>query len=142
MKAEFCHEVALRLVLHALATSAARYKRHIVPLVSLSIDYYLRVFVRVFSSAAEVKMTASKACLAYVCTGCQSTYTQFLGKVSDNSKGNKKFGVNTGPPVDGHCEHCGSKFHVSPPLWLFNISSSQMLEGVIDTRRVFDLFTS
>ncbi|KAF9357788.1 RNA methyltransferase tRNA(m5U54)methyltransferase [Mortierella sp. NVP85] len=131
VKAEFCHEVALRLVLHALATSAARYKRHIVPLVSLSIDYYLRVFVRVFSSAAEVKMTASKTCLAYVCTGCQSTYTQFLGKVSDNSKGNKKFGVNTGPPVDGYCEHCGSKFHVAGPMWGKELHSVSFVERML-----------
>ena len=29
VKAEFCHEVALRLVLNTLSTSAARYKRHI-----------------------------------------------------------------------------------------------------------------
>lgn len=119
--------MALRLVLHTLSTSAARYKRHIVPLVSLSIDYYLRVFVRVYSSAAEVKMVASKTCLAYVCSGCQSTYTQSLGKVSENSKGNKKFGVNTGPPVDGQCEHCGSKFHVGPSYHLSSLVQIDMM---------------
>ena len=58
VKAEFTHEVALRLVLNTLSASAARYKRHIVPLVSLSIDYYLRVFVRVYTSPAEVKTLA------------------------------------------------------------------------------------
>lgn len=140
VKSDFTHEVALRLVLSTIASSAARYKRHIVPLVSLSIDYYLRVFVRVYSSAAEVKMAAryanrnhavsmqlfwklssfltwmfssnSKTMLAYVCCGCQSTWTQPLGKATVGAKGHKKFQVNTGPPVDRHCEFCGSKFHV------------------------------
>ncbi|KAF9914154.1 RNA methyltransferase tRNA(m5U54)methyltransferase [Lobosporangium transversale] len=132
VKAEFCHEVALRLVLNTLSASAARYKRHIVPMVSLSIDYYLRVFVRVYSSAAEVKMTASKTCLAYVCSGCQSSYTQSLGKVSENAKGNKKFGVNTGPPVNQTCEHCGSRFHVAGPMWGKELHSVAFIERMLN----------
>ncbi|KAF9158511.1 RNA methyltransferase tRNA(m5U54)methyltransferase [Mortierella sp. AD010] len=130
-KAEFCHEVALRLVLNTISTSAARYKRYIVPMVSLSIDYYLRVFVRVYSSAAEVKMLASKTCIAYVCSGCQSTYTQYLGKVSENAKGNKKFGVHTGPPTDQHCEHCGNKFHVAGPMWGKELHSVEFIERML-----------
>ncbi|KAF8928341.1 RNA methyltransferase tRNA(m5U54)methyltransferase [Dissophora ornata] len=131
VKAEFCHEVALRLVLSTLSNSAARYKRHIVPLVSLSIDYYLRVFVRVYSSAAEVKMVASKTCLAYVCSGCQSTYTQSLGKVTVGPKGNKKFGVNTGPPVNETCEHCGGRFHVAGPMWGKELHSVPFIERML-----------
>ncbi|KAI8055218.1 N2,N2-dimethylguanosine tRNA methyltransferase-domain-containing protein [Syncephalis plumigaleata] len=50
VRAEFCHEMALRLVLHALQTSAARYKRCITPLASFSIDFYIRMFVRVHTS--------------------------------------------------------------------------------------------
>ncbi|KAG8892504.1 RNA methyltransferase tRNA(m5U54)methyltransferase, partial [Tulasnella sp. 403] len=34
MKAEYCHEAALRLVLHTISTSAARYGRYITPLLS------------------------------------------------------------------------------------------------------------
>ena len=74
VKAEYCHEAvrddrhpstslsalkaylqALRLVLHTLATSAARYGRHIQPLLSLSIDFYVRLFVRVQTSPIDVK---------------------------------------------------------------------------------------
>jgi tRNA (guanine26-N2/guanine27-N2)-dimethyltransferase len=58
VRAEFCHEMALRLVLHALQTSAARYKRVITPLASFSIDFYIRMFVRVHTSPKEVKRTA------------------------------------------------------------------------------------
>lgn len=58
LKGMFPHEMALRLVLNTLQTSAGRYRRYIVPLMSCSIDFYLRVFVRVFTSPAEVKKAA------------------------------------------------------------------------------------
>lgn len=131
VKADFCHEVALRLVLNTLSTSAARYKRHIVPLVSLSIDYYLRVFVRVYTSAAEVKLLGSKTSLAYVCSGCQSTYTRSLGKVTENAKGNKKFGVNTGPPVNEKCEFCENRFHVAGPMWGKELHSIPFIDRML-----------
>jgi len=38
--------------------SAARYGRFITPLVSLSIDFYVRLFVRVNTGALEVKRLA------------------------------------------------------------------------------------
>ena len=46
---------ALRILLHALSICAAKYQRQIIPLLSCSIDFYIRVFVRVVTSAAEVK---------------------------------------------------------------------------------------
>lgn len=58
LKGTFPHEMALRLVLQMLQTSAGRYKRYIVPLMSCSIDFYLRVFVRVYTSPNEVKKAA------------------------------------------------------------------------------------
>jgi len=75
-KAEYCHEAvscemlvdfrivpdslkALRLVLHTLSTSASRYGRYIEPLLCLSIDFYVRLFVRVRSAPIEVKKALS-----------------------------------------------------------------------------------
>lgn len=46
------------MVINMLMTSAARYKRAIQPLVSCSIDFYVRIFVRVVDSAAQVKFNA------------------------------------------------------------------------------------
>ena len=50
---------ALRLLLHAISTSAARYGRCIVPVLSLSIDFYVRVFVRVYVSPALTKLAVT-----------------------------------------------------------------------------------
>ena len=46
----YCHEMAVRILLASIETHAARHKRYIVPLISLSIDFYVRVFVRVYTS--------------------------------------------------------------------------------------------
>ena len=40
------------------------------PLLSISVDFYIRVFVQVFTSAAEVKRSPSKQSLVYHCVGC------------------------------------------------------------------------
>ncbi|KAL1610399.1 RNA methyltransferase tRNA(m5U54)methyltransferase [Paraconiothyrium brasiliense] len=58
-----CHEGGLRLILHAIAQSAGRYGMAIEPLLSLSIDYYIRVFVRVRKSPNDVKFLAGKTIL-------------------------------------------------------------------------------
>lgn len=49
---------ALRLVLNSLSTSASRYGRYITPLLSLSIDFYVRLFIQVKSAPIEVKRAA------------------------------------------------------------------------------------
>ena len=59
----FTPRKALRLLLHTLSTSASRYGRYIEPLLSLSIDFYVRVFVRIQTSPMEVKK--SLACVVF-----------------------------------------------------------------------------
>ncbi|CAE6539109.1 unnamed protein product [Rhizoctonia solani] len=118
VKAEFSHEVALRLVLHTLATSAARYGRYITPLVSLSIDFYVRVFVQVRSAPIEVKKTFSQSATYYVCSGCQSPHEQTLGRMVEKpDTKHLAYKAQSGPPVGPECDECGFKFHVAGPMW-------------------------
>ncbi|KAJ4308364.1 RNA methyltransferase tRNA(m5U54)methyltransferase [Neodidymelliopsis sp. IMI 364377] len=121
-KGESCHEGGLRLVLHAIASSAARYGMAIEPLLSLSIDYYLRVFVRVRKAPNDVKLLAGKTMLVYSCdNGCGAWTTQFLArnKVTKNKKGDPfyKHGFAAGPSADEHCRHCGTKTHIVGPMY-------------------------
>jgi tRNA (guanine26-N2/guanine27-N2)-dimethyltransferase len=39
----YCHEAALRILLSCLESHANRYKRYIVPLLSVHMDFYIRV---------------------------------------------------------------------------------------------------
>lgn len=120
-KGEPCHEGGLRLLLHAIASSAGRYGMAIEPLLSLSIDYYIRVFVRVRKCPNDVKFLAGKTMLVYHCeNGCGAWTVQHLArnKPQQNKKGATfyKYSFAKGPTADEHCEHCGFKTQVCPPL--------------------------
>ncbi|SCV74540.1 BQ2448_7569 [Microbotryum intermedium] len=129
---EYSHEVALRLVLHSIATTAARYGRYIEPLLSLSIDFYVRLFIRVNTGPKEVKALPSKTSLLYYCHHCQTPHFQPMGRTAD--KIGKSGAVNTtyhapsGPPpgVGESCGQCGGKFSVSDPSLLGRISRSAL----------------
>ncbi|KAK7191240.1 hypothetical protein DPSP01_008312 [Paraphaeosphaeria sporulosa] len=117
-----CHEGGLRLILHAIAQSAGRYGMAIEPLLSLSIDYYIRVFVRVRKSPNDVKFLAGKTMLVYHCdAGCGAWKTQFLARHREQKAKNNstfyKHGFAHGPSADEHCEHCGFKTHLSGPMY-------------------------
>ncbi|TBU65737.1 N2,N2-dimethylguanosine tRNA methyltransferase [Dichomitus squalens] len=135
VKAEYCHEAALRLVLHTLATSAARYGRYIQPLLSLSIDFYVRIFVRVYSSPIDVKKVFSKTAIYYVCTGCQSFYEQPIGRMVENVSGkgnvNLHFKAHTGPPVSERCPECNSALHAAGPMWSGPLHDPEFVGSVL-----------
>ncbi|KAH6616405.1 N2,N2-dimethylguanosine tRNA methyltransferase-domain-containing protein [Boeremia exigua] len=135
-KGEACHEGGVRLVLHAIASSAARYGMAIEPLLSLSIDYYLRVFVRVRKAPNDVKLLAGKTMLIYSCdNGCGAWTTQFLArnKVTKNKKGDPfyKHGFAAGPSADEHCKHCGIKTHIVGPMYGGPIHNVGFVERVL-----------
>ncbi|KAF1959603.1 TRM-domain-containing protein [Byssothecium circinans] len=122
LKGDPCHEGGLRLILHAIASSAARYGMAIEPLLSLSIDYYIRVFVRVRKSPNDVKLLAGKTMIVYHCdSGCGSWTTQLLArnKIQKNKNGAEfsKHSFASGPSANEHCEHCGFKTHLSGPMY-------------------------
>ena len=47
---------------------------------SLSVDFYVRVFVRIYTSPAAVKDAGSKLMYVYQSQGCDSFYTQRVGR--------------------------------------------------------------
>ena len=135
-KGEPCHEGGLRLILHAVASSAARYGMAIEPLLSLSIDYYIRVFVRVRKAPNDVKLLAGKTMLVYHCeSGCGAWSTQFLArnKVTKNKNGDPmyKHGFAQGPSADQHCQHCGHKTHLSGPMYGGPLHNVGFIERVL-----------
>ncbi|KAJ6630839.1 tRNA methyltransferase [Mycena sp. CBHHK59/15] len=136
LRAEYCHEAALRLVLHSVSTSAARYGRYIQPLLSLSIDFYVRLFIRVRSSPLEVKKAVTKTSTYWICTNCQTHYEQPLAKVTEkvHERGNVnyQFKLSTGPPVMDKCPECDSVLHVAGPMWSAPIHDPDFVGKVLE----------
>ncbi|XP_071797866.1 tRNA (guanine(26)-N(2))-dimethyltransferase-like [Asterias amurensis] len=119
LRAKYCHEMALRIVLHSVEMHANIHHRHIEPLLSVSVDFYIRLFVRVHTSQSKVKQSAAKKALVYHCEGCDNFHLQRMGRllpVADNPK-NFRYKSAFGPPVGQNCENCGSRFLLGGPIW-------------------------
>lgn len=130
IKAKYCHEMALRIILHTLDQRAGVYQRYIRPLLSVSVDFYIRVFVRVFTGQATVKNSASKQALVYNCVGCGSFHFQRMGRRTSNGK-QMKYSAATGPPVGPECEHCGQRHQMGGPIWAEPIHDFSFVQKVL-----------
>ena len=138
VKGWFSHEVGLRLILHAIESAAAKYGLAMEPMMSLSIDFYIRVFVRIRKSPAMVKFQGGKNMVVYNCdSGCGAWTTQPLmrNKATANKKGSGVFYKHVfaqGPTVpEKGCEHCGSTMHLAGPMYAGRIQSPPFIERVL-----------
>lgn len=112
LRAPYCHEMALRIILQSIAGHAARYQRFIEPLLSISADFYVRVFVRVHTGQSRVKELATKLANVYHCRSCRAFSLQQL-----MSKSHNLYTVGSGPPVGMTCDHCGGRHAFCGPIW-------------------------
>ncbi|KAL9580472.1 MAG: hypothetical protein Q9212_004479 [Teloschistes hypoglaucus] len=131
------HEAGLRLVLNTIASSAARYGLAIEPLLSLNIDFYVRLFVRVQKSAFEVKFLAGKTMVVYNCDqGCGSYSIQFLAQSKEReAKNGDKFYTHSlaqAPSANPFCEHCGFKTHLVGPMWGGPLHNPHFVAKILD----------
>ncbi|KAK4100305.1 N2,N2-dimethylguanosine tRNA methyltransferase [Parathielavia hyrcaniae] len=137
VKGWYSHEVGLRLILHAIETSAARYGLAMEPLLSLSVDFYSRVFVRIRRSPSMVKFQGGKNMVVYSCGGgCGAWTTQLLmkNKPAPNKKSSGLFykhGFTRAPTTGTTCEHCGSTMHLAGPMYAGRIHSPEFVKSVI-----------
>jgi tRNA (guanine26-N2/guanine27-N2)-dimethyltransferase len=141
-KGPHCHEGGLRLVLHAIAAAAGKYGISTEPLLSLSIDFYVRVFVRLRRSAGEVKFLGSKTMLVYSCdAGCGAWTTQALVR-SHRQEGRNgafyKHGPAQGPATAPLCEHCGFKLHLCGPMWGGPLHNPEFVKRMLGTVEALD----
>lgn len=137
IKGTHSHEGGLRLILHGLASSAAKYGLAIEPLLSLSIDFYARLFVRVHLSPAQVKFLAGNTMITYNCdSGCGAWSTQLIGATKQklDRKGHPIYhhGVAQGPVSGPHCEHCGLKTHLAGPMWAGPLHNPHFIQKILD----------
>ncbi|KAK5137552.1 hypothetical protein LTR08_008532 [Meristemomyces frigidus] len=146
IKGPHSHEGGLRLIINSVASTAAKYGLAIEPLLSLSIDFYVRIFIRVSKSPADVKFLAGKTMLVYGCdNGCGAWYPQMIGRDTrqtgkkESTVFNFKHSIAQGPSVDRLCEHCKSKMHVAGPMWAGPLHNAAFVEKVLTDARAADI---
>ena len=131
LRGKYCHEMALRILLASVEQHAVRHRRYIVPVLSVSIDFYVRVFVRVFSSAQIMKETPSKLSYVWQCVNCDSFELQPVGRTMHKDR-SVKYLPGSGPAVGaGGCEHCGGRFNMGGPVWNGPIHDAEWTQEIL-----------
>ncbi|XP_031492718.1 probable tRNA (guanine(26)-N(2))-dimethyltransferase 2 isoform X1 [Nymphaea colorata] len=129
-KGKYCHEMALRILLACIENHANRYKRYIVPVLSVSVDFYIRVFVRIYTSANAMKSAPLKLSYVYQCTGCDSFHLQPLARTV--SKHNSvRYAPAYGPVVPQECSDCGKIFNLAGPIWSASIHDQEWISSIL-----------
>ncbi|KAJ2949554.1 hypothetical protein O0L34_g15473 [Tuta absoluta] len=135
LKTKCCHEMALRILLQCISSHANRYSRYIVPLLSISADFYIRVFVKVYTGAIHCKQTTSKLSMVYQCVGCDNITLQPLGgfkpNPSEKNPDQQKAYLPTVPPVGEHCDNCNQRHHLGGPIWSAPIHDEAFVSRVL-----------
>ncbi|XP_052205235.1 probable tRNA (guanine(26)-N(2))-dimethyltransferase 2 isoform X2 [Diospyros lotus] len=130
LRGKYCHEMALRILLACIESHANRYKRYIIPVLSVQMDFYVRVFVRIYTSASAMKNTPLKLSYVYQCTGCDSFHLQPLGRtVSKNNS--LRYLPGFGPVVPQECSDCGKKFNMGGPIWSAPIHDQEWVTSTL-----------
>ncbi|KAL3702102.1 hypothetical protein R1sor_020124 [Riccia sorocarpa] len=131
LRGKYCHEMALRILLACIESHANRYKRYIVPLISLSVDFYVRVFVRVYTSANIIKSTPSKLTHIYQCVGCDSYHFQPVGRIAYKNNSPRYMPAN-GPSILPECKQCKKHFNMGGPMWAAPIHDAEWISTTLN----------
>lgn len=136
LRADFCHEAALRIILRSIESHASVYGKYIRPLLSVSVDFYVRLFIQVISQQAETKRSASKTSQMYLCKQCRTPEFVRLGECltkedakqasSDNPAVKYKFKPSE-VDIGGKCRICGGTFSLGGPIWSAPMHDSHFL---------------
>jgi len=121
-----CHEQALRTLLHTVDSTCSKYGRSIVPLLSVSVDYYIRVFVKVVINKNEQSKSCTRNGLLAVCKSCGNFKTKTFARLEKN-----KFVSNDRVKLEGICEICEGNFTVGGPYYLGDIHDNDFIKKLL-----------
>jgi tRNA (guanine26-N2/guanine27-N2)-dimethyltransferase len=127
-RANYLQESALRNLLYALASSAAKYGRTIRPILSVGMNFYVRCFVEVNNDKAGVNDLSLKIGSIYQSVQCPSFHTVPHG--THGSRGRNIYQANRAPLVP-QCEETGGPFKVGGPIWLGALHDNDVVEEAL-----------
>ena len=68
------------MVLYTINTIANKHGKRVEPLMSLTVDFYIRLFIRVKAAPAECHHSIRKYSYIHQSTSCESFYLQPMGE--------------------------------------------------------------
>ncbi len=114
LRTEYCHELAVRLLVGCLTMMAAKHEIGIKVIFSHSTDHYIRVYAVARYGARLADNSLRMMGYVLHCFSCFHRETS-EGIVS---------------PLKTECSECGSKLNVAGPLWLSKISDKDFCSSM------------
>ncbi|KAF8822808.1 putative tRna (guanine(26)-N(2))-dimethyltransferase [Cardiosporidium cionae] len=129
-KARYTHEISLRLLMHAVSMSAAKYKRSVIPLACISCDFYVRLFVKIVKCASGCKKIPTNTAMAYQCVSCDSFHVIPMGTINRrNENAFVKYKASQLPVnVGSQCKECGAPFTLVGPFYSGPLYDQEFLD--------------
>ncbi len=129
VKRKYCHEFALRIVLYKMNQIANQYQKLIEPILSLTADFYIRLFFKVRKSPQGCASSSKKISHILQCKNCQN--------YSFYSIGEKK------ARIDNHkCDICDGPIGLFGPIWTFPIHDIEFAQTMLDNLPKYALGTA
>jgi tRNA (guanine26-N2/guanine27-N2)-dimethyltransferase len=113
LRTEYCHELAVRLLIGCLATTSAKHEMGIKVLFSHSTDHYIRVYAVLLHGAKNADKSLQNMGYILHCFNCFHRET---------AKASLAYGLSL------KCPECGSKMDYAGPLWLGKIADKDFLK--------------
>jgi len=117
LHSDYCKEVALRILVGALASTAARYERAVRVVFSHSTDHYVRAYTILDYGSEKSSQSLSEMGYILHCPRCL----------------NRRIAHKINEVGEGQCGECGGAIVVAGPLWLGLLSEASFCDGMIET---------
>ncbi|KAL7580237.1 hypothetical protein ACA910_012976 [Epithemia clementina (nom. ined.)] len=124
-KAVYLQEMALRILLQSMAVTAAKYGRTIHPILSVGMDFYVRVFVIVRDDKEGVNDLSLKLGYVYQSTHCQSFEIVHMGRKRGHV-------YQPGRALETNCVESGSEYKVGGPMWTGPLHDAEFIQRALD----------
>jgi len=115
LRTEYCHELAVRLLVGYLAITAARHGFGINVLFSHSADHYVRVYAQVVRGMRKANETVAGMGYILHCFNCF----------------HREWAFGIASALKSKCQECGHELSVAGPLWLKNLFSKEFFTGML-----------
>jgi len=114
LRTEYCHEIAIRLMIGALVMTAAKHEIGVKILFSHKSNHYIRVYASLIHGAKKADLSLSKMGYILHCFNCFHRQTS----------------PDLAPFLNGECPECGAPLKAAGPLWLGGLAEEDFCERI------------
>lgn len=131
LNAVFTHEFGIRTLLSTIITAAARYGRSVEPLLSLSANFYFRVFVRIRDKGGDSKVTAASTSLVFYSPDSGAFWLQPFGQLQ--KKGTSRSVKNATLDIPSNKDPwTGGKLKIGGPIYSGQLHNKEFCQKLME----------